>query len=249
MVKEMNGGDTTLGGPDRFLPETTAGFRSLLRDGGEEGYRAALEVLCSRYWKPIYAYVRAGWSRSNEDAKDLTQAFFLWLQENGALRRFDEARGGLRPYLKILLRRFVKDKDAAVHRLKRGGGVTIVPLGDTSAVDALLADPRAEEPDAVFERIWRVELVEQAVERLRERCRLDGRAAAFAVFEAYDLCPEAERPTYKVLAERFGLGEGDVKRHLLAMRDALLEDIRGELGRLTATDQDRDDEWSSLLGP
>jgi RNA polymerase sigma factor (sigma-70 family) len=237
-VKVMNGGDTTLGGQDRYFPETTAGFRSLLRDGSEEGYRRALEVLCGRYWKPVYAYVRAGWSRSNEDAKDLTQAFFLWLQENGALRRFDEERGGLRPYLKILLRRFVKDKDAAVNRLKRGGGVQIVPLGDTAGVDALLADPRAEEPEAVFERIWRVELVEQAVERLRERCRVDGRGAAFAVFEAYDLSPEAERPTYKGLADRFGLAEGDVKRHLLAMRDALVEELR-----------DRDAEWSSLSGP
>lgn len=230
----MNGGDTTLGGPDRYFPETTAGFRSLLRDGGEEGYRRALEVLCARYWKPVYAYVRAGWSRSNEDAKDLTQAFFLWLQENGALRRFDEERGGLRPYLKILLRRFVKDKDATVNRLKRGGGVQIVPLGDTSGVDALLADPKAEEADAVFERIWRVELVEQAVARLRQRCP----GTPFAVFEAYDLCPEAERPTYKVLADRFGLTEGDVKRHLLAMRDALVEDLR-----------DRDDEWATLIDP
>ena len=245
----MRGGDTTLGGPDRFFPETTTGLLSLLRDGGEEGYRAALEIFCARYWKPVYAYVRSGWSRSNEDAKDLTQAFFLWLQENGALRRFDEARGGIRPYVKILLRRFVKDKDVTMNRLKRGGAVRIVPLGDTSGVDALLADPRAEEPEAVFERVWRVELVEQAVERLRERCRVDGRAGAFAVFEAYDLCPETERPTYKTLAERFALTEGDVKRHLLAMRDALLDEIRTDLGRMTSTDQERDDEWTYLLGP
>jgi RNA polymerase sigma factor (sigma-70 family) len=245
----MKGEDTTLGGPGRHFPETTEGLRSLLRSGGEEGYRAALEALCSRYWKPVYAYVRAGWSRSNEDAKDLTQAFFLWLQENGALRRFDETRGGIRPYLKVLLRRFVKDKDVAVNSLKRGGGVRILPLGDTAGVERLLTDPRAEEPEAAFERIWRMELVEQAVERLRERCRADGRGAAFAVFEVYDLCPERERATYKELAERLGLSEGDVKRHLLAMRDALHEEIRADLARMTSTDAELDDEWKFLLGP
>lgn len=118
----MRGSETTLGGQDRHFPETTMGFLSLLRRRTDDGRRAALEVLCSRYWKPVYAYVRAGWSKSNDDAKDLTQSFFLWIQENGALGRFEEERGGLRPYLKVLLRRFVKDKDVALHRLKRGGG-------------------------------------------------------------------------------------------------------------------------------
>src|SRR5690242_3501359 len=79
----MRGSETTLGGQDRHFPETTIGFLSLLRRRTDEGRRAALEMLCARYWKPVYAYIRAGWSKSNDDAKDLTQSFFLWIQENG----------------------------------------------------------------------------------------------------------------------------------------------------------------------
>lgn len=246
----MHGSETTLGGPDRYFPETTVGFLSLLRRRTDDGRRAALEILCSRYWKPVYAYVRAGWSKSNEDAKDLTQAFFLWIQENGALGRFEEERGGLRPYLKVLLRRFVKDKDVAVRRLKRGGGAPVLPLaGDDAALQDLIRDPRAEDPEAAFERVWRIELVEQAVERLRRRCRAEGRDVAFAVLEGYDLATDPERPTYRTLGERLGISEADVKKHLFAMRDALLREIRAEVAELSADDAGQAKEWEFLFGP
>jgi RNA polymerase sigma-70 factor (ECF subfamily) len=246
----MRGSETTLGGPDRYFPETTVGFLSLLRQNTEDGRRAALDVLCSRYWKPIYAYVRAGWSKSNEDAKDLTQAFFLWIQENGALGRFKEERGGLRPYLKVILRRFVKDKDVALQRLKRGGGVQMIPLvaSDGSPLEDLICDPRAPEPEAVFDRVWRTEFVEQAIERLRRRCQADGRAQAFAVLEGYDLAKEAEAPTYRTLGERLGLSEADVKKHLFAMRDALHQEVRAELAQLSAGDAGQAEEWEFLFG-
>jgi len=245
----MRGAETTLGGQDRYFPETTVGFLSLLRRRTDDGRRAALDVLCSRYWKPVYAYVRGGWSKSNEDAKDLTQAFFLWIQENGALGRFLEERGGLRPYLKVLLRRFVKDKDVAVQRLKRGGGVQLLPLGGNPlAIEDLICDPRAVDPEAAFERVWRTELVEQAVERLRARCRADGRGLAFSVLEGYDLSTAAEPPTYRTLGGRLGLSEGDVKKYLFAMRDALLREIRAELAEMTAGDAEDTQEWEFLFG-
>lgn len=245
----MRGSETTLGGSDRHFPETTIGFLSLLRRRTEDGRRAALEVLCSRYWKPVYAYVRAGWSKSNDDAKDLTQSFFLWIQENGALARFEEEKGGLRPYLKVLLRRFVKDKDVALRRLKRGGGVPVLPLsGDAASLEDLIPDPRSEDPEAVFERVWRTELVDQAVDRLRARCRAEGRDIVFAVFEGYDLATGAESPTYQSLGKRLGLSEAEVKNHLFAMRDALLREIRAEISQLTANDDDRAREWDFLFG-
>lgn len=244
----MNQPDTTLGGSGRHFPETTVGFLSLLRQATEVGYREALEILCRRYWKPVYAYVRVGWSKTNEDAKDLTQAFFLWIQENGALKRFQEERGGLRPYLKVLLRRFVKDKDVAVHRLKRGGGATVLSLGDAAALEELIADPRSTDPEAVFERVWRTELVEHAFERLRERCRAEGRSIAFAVLEGFDFAAGSERPTYKELGDRLGLAESEVKKHLFALRDALLRELRSDLAQMTRTDAERDDEWNTLFG-
>jgi hypothetical protein len=39
---------------------------------------AALESLCSRYWYPLYAFIRRR-GHDPEEAKDLTQSFFLHL--------------------------------------------------------------------------------------------------------------------------------------------------------------------------
>jgi biotin operon repressor len=144
----------------------------------------------------------------------------------------------------------VKDKDVALSRLKRGGGVQVLPLagGDAAAIEHLIPDPRAEEPEAAFERVWRTELVEQAVDRLRQRCKKDGRDIAFSVLEGYDLVAGAKPPTYRSLGERLGITDADVKKHLFAMRDALLQEIRAELAQLTAGDADQAREWEFLFG-
>jgi len=98
----------------------------------EEARRAGLEDLIRRYWKPTYRYIRAAWAKSSEDAKDLTQAFFLWTMEKDVLSRFQPQRGGLRIYIKFMLRNFVRNQDEALRRLKRGGGVRLLPLDDES---------------------------------------------------------------------------------------------------------------------
>jgi hypothetical protein len=44
---------------------------------GDPDERArAFDRLAALYWKPAYKYFRIKWRASNEDAKDLTQAFF-----------------------------------------------------------------------------------------------------------------------------------------------------------------------------
>jgi RNA polymerase sigma factor (sigma-70 family) len=245
----MNSADTSLGGANPRFPETTVGVLSLLREGAPNGLQAALNVLSERYWKPVYAFIRVGGTRTNEDAKDLTQAFFLWLQESEALRRFKEERGSLRGYLKILLKRFVKDQVVALHRLKRGGGHTIISLSsDSSGLEELLADPKGVDPETLYERVWRTELVSQSIDRLKDRTLAEGNEIAFSVFEGYDLVVDAERPTYAELGARLGLSAPDVKKHLFRMRSELLGEIRIDLARQTVSDQDLDDEWKSLFG-
>jgi RNA polymerase sigma-70 factor (ECF subfamily) len=245
----MISADTSLGGPNGRFPETTLGVLSLLREGAPGELYQALNVLSERYWKPIYAFIRVTGARTNEDAKDLTQAFFLWLQESEALRRFKEERGSLRGYLKILLKRFVKDQVQTLQRLKRGGGRTILSLScDSSGLEELLVDPRGVDPETIYERVWRTELVSQAIDRLKDRARSEGNGIAFSVFEGYDLVSDAQRPTYAELGARLGLSEQEVKKHLFGMRSKLLGEIRIDLARQTASDRDLDDEWESLFG-
>ncbi len=90
----MNPGDTSLGGPHRGFPATTWGMVRQLADSSGSQRREGLEALCRRYWKPVYRYLRIGFAKSNDDAKDLTQAFFAWLLEGDVLERYRPDRAG-----------------------------------------------------------------------------------------------------------------------------------------------------------
>src|SRR5262245_56386546 len=85
IVRGMNSrgpaADTSLGGGKRDFPSTC--WSKLLHSAGDdpERRRASAELLVRSYWRPIYVYIRSRWAKTNEDAKDLTQDFFLWMME------------------------------------------------------------------------------------------------------------------------------------------------------------------------
>jgi len=233
-------GDTSLGGLSGGLPETTVGFMEDLR-GDTSAYRHGLETLSRRYWKPIYLYARRTWAKTNEEAKDLAQAFFLWLLEADALRTFDPSKGRFRSFLKLVLGQFIARQQEALRALKRGGGVRFLSFeGALPELTDLLADPEAATPEEIFDRAWRNELVNSAYARVRER---HAGSAAFRIYEDYDLA--AESPTYQALAARHGISEGEVKRILVALREEVRSAIRTELHQL---DGDHQAEWNELFG-
>ncbi len=144
-MKGTPGRETSLGGKGHGFPSTMWGLVSRIRGSDTEEQRAGLEELCQRYWKPIYRYVRIAWAKSNEDAKDLTQAFLLWLMEGEPLRKYEEDREKLRTYLKVLLKGFVRDRQKALQRLKRGGNLKIIDLdAGNHALKEAISDPSAE---------------------------------------------------------------------------------------------------------
>jgi RNA polymerase sigma-70 factor (ECF subfamily) len=237
--------DTSLGGEGRSFPPTTTGVTERFpRD------RAGLETLCRRYWKPVYAYLRSAFGKDNEDAKDLTQAFFLRLLEGRALEAFDPARGRFRTYLKVLLRSFVGHHQEAVEALKRGGGATVISLDAAGSLpyDEVVSGARAPSPEEVFDRLWKTELAEHLLARFRERCRSRGLEVRFRLYEAYALVPKTERPTYAALAARFGVTPDDVRNHLFAARAELREEARRELAATTSDDRELEGEWNDLFG-
>src|SRR5262245_31307771 len=68
-------------------------------------WRASMEVLCRRYWTPIYAFLRRrGYAAA--DAEDLTQSFLLLLIEKGFLKATAPEKGRFRSFLLMCLKRF-----------------------------------------------------------------------------------------------------------------------------------------------
>ena len=237
--------DTSLGGPGRQFPDTTWQMVTQMHAAGTSDYRQGMERLCRRYWKPMYYYARVAWAKSNEDAKDLTQAFLLWLVSGDALKRYVPDRGSFRSYLKVLLKRFIHDQADARHALKRGGGVKIVPL---DSLEDLQPDPRATDPEKAFDRAWGIALAREAVERVRARFEADGRALQFRAYEEYDLRPSEARPSYADVAARLGLSESDVRNHLFAVRKEIAAEIHAELAKTVMNAGDLEEEWDVLFG-
>jgi RNA polymerase sigma factor (sigma-70 family) len=214
----MQPGDTTLGGPRRGFPVTT--WEGILRLRKRE----ELAELCRRYWKPIYHHIRVAWRKSNEDAKDLTQAFFLWTLEGDALSKYEPGRGGFRAYVKLLLRHFLVNHEEALSRLKRGGAATFVPIHEEVV-------PTDDDPDKALDRAWLATVLQRAIDRTRERFR--DREAWFRAFEEYEI---TGGQTYAQIAAKLGMKESDVRNRLFAVREELRRQILEELAETVEGD-------------
>lgn len=237
--------DTTLGGKLRGFPDTSWGVISRLQDSRTQGYLDGLESLCRRYWKPVYVTIRLSRARSNDDAKDLTQSFFLWLLEEKPLQGYERERGTFRGFLKVLLTRFLGGQERAATRLKRGGGRKVLPL-DELVEKAWPAAPDSADPQKEFDRQWAMTVVDLALDRVRQRLRAMGRDKAIQVYESIDLCPPADRPTYARVAERLGVTDAVVRHDLSDVRAELRKEIMAEL-TLSCEGPEIEGEWNALF--
>jgi len=242
------GNETQTGGERRDFPSTRWSLVVGLQASALERRREALEALCGRYWKPVYHFARRAFSKTPEDAKDLAQGFFLDLVEDGSIQSYQPTRGSFRAFLKTLLRRFAADVHDMEKARKRGGGRRIVPLdAEDRALKDVVPDERVDSPEAALDWSWRKEVLERAVERVREWCEARGRLEAFRCFRAYDLEGEG-RTTYAEVAERLEVSESDVRNHLFAIRERLRSEIRAELAQTVTDAEALEEEWRELFG-
>jgi RNA polymerase sigma factor (sigma-70 family) len=245
--------DTDLGGPAAAFPATRC---TLVRAAGSPDpvvRRQAAETLIAAYWKPVYKYIRVKWQSANEDAKDLTQAFFAVAVEKGYFDPFDPARARFRTFVRLCVDGFVANERRASNRLKRGGGAELLSLDFAVAEGEL----RRQEPavavdlDDFFRQEWVRELFAGAVDDLRRQCAGSGKELHFKLFERYDLDgPDAAvKLSYASLAEEFGLPQTQVTNYLAfarrLFRRLVLERLRATTG---SEDEFRDEVWRLFGG-
>ncbi len=236
---------TNMGAGPSGFPSTNMGMVEGVQNPDHPNHHDAVERLCSRYWSPVYRFIRPWWTRSNEDAKDLTQSFLLSIIDSQALVSYDPAKGSFRNFIKVLLRRWLRKEARARGRKKRGGGLSLISLEE----DTSLASPgEVADPDSAFDEDLVRQLVGDALEQVRTRYAHRGRGHMVEVFEAYDLGEPSKRPTYSELAERFNLKVSDVRNALYAVREAVRQQMRVRLAHMTPDTQSLEEEWSDLMG-
>ena len=200
----------------------------------------ALEILCRTYWKPIYFFLlRSG--KEHHQAKDLTQGFFAYVLEKGLIQTATREKGRFRSFLLGVLKHFVSNERRRHFAEKRGGRQNFVSL-DQEMEDA---KPRIQPatdrtPDQEFERRWALDVLAQALERLKSEYE---RAGCLDLYRALHPFLSGENPSsYRVLAEQLGKTEDalrtQVTRFRRRFRDYLRAVIADTLSDLSQLDEE-----------
>jgi RNA polymerase sigma-70 factor (ECF subfamily) len=211
-----------------------------------EAARDALDQLCQAYWPPVYAYARRA-GHSPEDARDLTQGFFVGLIETGSLSRADPERGRFRSFLLGAFKHFLAHERDRAQALKRGGGTRWVPLDidtEESGTANLPADHRT--PDRAYEERWAASLLEKVLGRLRQEFALAGRLELFDPFKGF-LIGESVEGGYAAVAARLGMTEGAAKMTVSRLRERYRRLLRAEVAQTLANPKDVEEELRHLL--
>lgn len=213
---------------------------------------AAYDALARSYWRPVYLYVRLRAGQPAEDARDLTQEFFARAFEREYLERYDPAKARFRTFVRTCLDAFLANERQARARLKRGGGVTLMPIDAVTEGAALAACAPIDgaDPETWFHREWVRGLFADALQALARHCRDAGHARAFDVFRRYDVedADLAPRLTYAALARELGMRVTDVTNELAWARRAFREIVLEHLRRICASDDEFRAEARDLFG-
>ena len=114
-----------------YFPTTQWTLLARASVNGETAAQEALELLCRRYWTPLYRFIRAR-GYTEPEAQDLTQEFLLHVLEHSTLKSADRLRGRFRSFLCGALVRFLSDQYDRRRALKRGGGVPHLVHNDST---------------------------------------------------------------------------------------------------------------------
>jgi len=196
--------------------------------------RNALGKLCESYWSPIHAYVRR-LGYTEEDAKDLTQEFFLRLISKNVFAAADKSKGRFRTFLLTALNFFLANEYQRGHAAKRGGGRIIVSLDEENEDEEPKHQAVSElTPAAIYERTWAQTVFRQARERLGEEYTAAGKESVFEHLKAFlDGTPDPRG--YHPVAAQLGITPNAVGVAVHRMRQRLGELVRAEIARTLAS--------------
>lgn len=223
---------------------------SLVLAAGESGAtdrsRNALADLCERYWYPLYAYVRRH-GHDPDGARDLTQAFFAKLLEKRDLRAADPKRGRFRTFLLSSMKNFLTGEWRRETALRRGGGTELLSLDFDSAESHYAREPAHDlTPEAIYQRRWALQLLDRAVEDLRESYERDGKAELFDALKGY-LGGEEGAVPYADLSRRLGKSEGALRTAVSRLRDRWRRRIRERIAETVEDESEVRDELGRLI--
>jgi RNA polymerase sigma-70 factor (ECF subfamily) len=207
----------------------------------------ALESLCRAYWQPLYCYVRRR-GYTEEDAKDLTQAFFARLLDKNYLSAVDRRKGKFRSFLLASLEHFLANQWRDERAKKRGGGASFISFDDMTDEAMFRADGAlaAIEPACVFEQQWALAVIRHALSALEAECAGHEEAKLFSDLKSA-IAYEEHDASYADIATKHQTTEAAVKMRVTRWRKRFGDLLVAELAKTVSTPREVEEELRALI--
>lgn len=201
----------------------------------------ALEALCRNYWYPLYDYARRC-GHSVHDAEDLTQEFFCRLLEKRWLESADPAKGRLRTFLIVALKRFMAKEWRRASAGRRGGGQVHIPV-DTVFAETRFATSATNllPAEEAFDQQWALTLLDLTVNRLQAEFNAAGKPGDFIALKN-TLTAAHGAIDYATIAASLGISQGAARVAVHRLRKRFRELFREEISQTLAQGADLEDE-------
>lgn len=208
--------------------------------------RLALEMLCRRYWFPLYAFARRRVATVPE-AQDLTQEFFLRLLEKNSLAAASPERGRFRSFLLTSLKNFLANEWDRATAQKRGGGRERLSLDWETGESRLSLEPaHTDTPEREFERQWALTLLDVVVRRLQEEFAASDKSRQFELLKE-TLTGNRAVFDYATIAAELQLSEEAARQAAHRLRKRYRELLRAEVAATVESDNEVEDEIGRLF--
>jgi DNA-directed RNA polymerase specialized sigma24 family protein len=211
------------------------------------GSDRAREEFCQLYWYPLYSFIRRR-GYNADDARDLTQGFFLFIFGHKALQRATPTKGKFRSFLLGSLKNYLSNVYQHENAIKRGGKIDFVSVDFSDGEDRYSREPADSlTPEKIFDANWAMTLLGQAIERLKEEYSAKGKGIIFETLRPYlDLSGIAQAPSYEVAADKLKVTGAGVKTLIHRLRKRYSEMLREAVAQTVSDPSEIDDEIRSL---
>ncbi len=219
-----------------------------LHADSEAHRRESFDMLARIYWPPVFAYIRR-FGKSEEEAADLTQAFFSDVVVTRRLfEGADQDLGRLRDLIRTALRRYLID----AHRTERRPvDARLVSLDAIEREERLLSRDTASNQEEAFDRRWALALMQEALRRTEAHFREIGKLSHWRVFEARVVRPAtrpADSPPLAQLAAQYDYpSAADVSAALQVVKKRLAAILQQVVAETTSPDGAATSEYQHIL--
>jgi RNA polymerase sigma factor (sigma-70 family) len=235
--------DSSSDGGGRF-DSTVSSMLIAASDPASPKQQQALARFYLSYWKPFYVFVRKK-GRPREEARDLTQGFFVHLLERQILAKVTREGGKFRSFLLTVLNHYLENERARQMAQKRGGGMPDIPIEEVeSHCQKELADQST--PEALFDRKWAQAVLEQVLLRLRTEYARAGKAKLFDCLQGC-LPGAPKKLSYEEASQALGMKIEAVRMAAHRLRRRYGELLRQEIATPGMKPEAIDEELHCLL--